>query len=397
MTQQSLEAAPPKLPLPVIVAIVWLSYCALIVGFAGTLSAVLLGTHPGSRHITLAMFYTNPKMRSSLFPMCFMLALAVSGTVADLMKRRMTPRYRPVLPASAKRRGRRNFAVLLLFYAVLYGSMIGRITLGKIDWTGLIVCLALLLIGWQGAMRFAEMLPKAPPLAVDPLTPSPEDHPDPEARSITPALKSSAAAAYASAGTSGKRSDDGKRAPGRLWLNEQNSRMLVSERPRALRMLGRGMALFMLAGAFYLAWIPTQFRHPAPFFFYLMPFLALFCCVMLLSEASPQRLEIDLVGRTYRYSDYRPITQGRQFGATVLRWPFVTETLSGIVSEDFQGVGVRVFYGKATTYYVNLIWNDPNRSPITLGMSSYEDKAPLLMEEAAEKLSLPALGRILPK
>jgi hypothetical protein len=389
--------AQDRIPFSVIV-VNWLSRLIFYHGAIGTLAVLRLAgpSRHAQRHVSLSALFSTPNGVHLLLILEAWLILITSLTLFDEIKRRRKPRFRPAFPDAVRKRGQRKLAMTVLVYLVLFASMTNP---ALIDWRALAVTLAMGAIGWPMISRSSKMLPQAPPLTIDPLSPDFGGSASPAfpSSAVKPASGSTPSAGAVIAETSAKQSASGKRTSGRLWLNEENSRMLVSERPKALRMLGRGMAVFMLAGAFYLAWIPTQFRHPAPFFFYLMPFLALFCCVMLLSEASPQRLEIDLVGRTYRYSDYRPIMQGWRLGATIMRWPFVTETRSGVVSEDFQGVGVRVFYGKGTTYYVNLIWNDSSRSPITLGMSSYEDKARPLMEEAAEKLSLPALGRILPK
>lgn len=374
MTQQSHQAVPPKLPLPIAATAVWLSLFALFTGFPGTLMAVLVSTHNGPRRGTLAMFYTNPAARHFLLPMFLLMVFIVSVSLADIMKKRMKPRYRPVPPPSAKRRRRRNLAILLLFYAAVYGPVLGSINPARIDWTGFAVCLALLLIGWQGSSWFSEMLPKAPPLAVDPLESS-----------------------YVPISSARQEQDvtdwraGGKSAPSGLWLVKTNARTLVSESPKALRNIFYVLSGISLLGSAMMVWLNGHVRPQVRFEVWFTFVLCLLGGMMLTSLAAPQRLEIDLVGGTYRYTDWRVFKPRLNFAYVAVRWPFVTETTTGVLAEDFQGVGVTSSQKGCS---VLLTWRDPERVPINVGGAATEEKARLYMEEAVKMLGLPALGRI---
>jgi hypothetical protein len=150
----------------------------------------------------------------------------------------------------------------------------------------------------------------------------------------------------------------------------------------------------MLFGAGFVIWMLPHFRHTPPPMFYLMPPMCLFCCVMLLSEGSPSRLEIDTVGGTYRYSDYRRIGPNAKWGRTVLRWPFVYEHREGIVAEDFQGVGMRYPRGQNEFFYLRLPWKDENSGPITLAVVRSEAEARTMMHDLTAQLGIPQLGRL---
>jgi len=377
MTDQTTAATAGTPSLSVLI-LNWLSRFLFFNGFYGAMAFVRLAipTRQAYHPLTFGALAASPFALHMLLAMEALAAVISGGIIAETIKRRRKPSFKPVLPDAVKRRGRRGFAFLILIYAALYASMINP---AHIQFAPLIIFAAIAYCGARMTSWATDLLPKAAPLIDDPLSPAGGSMTELNTIPISVDQPSK-----------------GKRALVRLWLSQPNSRTMIVEKPQFLRVICQVMAALMLAFGVGLVWINAGFRHPA-LVFYLMSPLSLLCCIMLLSEASPQRLEIDLVGSTYRYSDYRPIKSSTQIGGTqVLRWPFIMERQTGVLSEDFRGVGIRVIYGKTTTYAINLVWTDASRPPVTVGTSIDESKAVASMKEAAGKLGVPELGRILP-
>ena len=139
----------------------------------------------------------------------------------------------------------------------------------------------------------------------------------------------------------------------------------------------------------------------------MLSLMSAFLWILAMSEASPQRLEIDRIGNTYRFTDYRRIMGMKRWGATVLRWPFVMERSAGVLDQDFRGVGISTRQVNSNTIYVvGLQWKATSMPlvgvkrpsdvppPITIATVSDQQSARGVMLEMAEKLGLPAVGRI---
>ena len=375
MTDQAKTA--PAAPSLSVLTLNWLTRILFFNGFYGALAFIRLAvpTRHAYQPLTFGAIASSPFALHMFLAMEALVAITSGCFLFETIKRRRKPAFSPSLPDKVKQRGRRSFAAVVLVYALIYASMINP---AHIQWTPLLICGVIAYLGWRMVSWSTELLPKAPPLEIDPMS--------------VPAMGPAAPAFEPSTGQMAQ----GKQKDVYLWLKQPNPRILLTERPRIQIVLAQVMAAIMFAGGVYLLWSQTTYHHPV-MLFSVMFIMSLFCCMLLLSEASPQRLEIDLVGRTYRYSDYRPLKRSMQFGTIILRWPFIMEHQTGELPQDFKGVGIRVRYGKATTYAVNLVWNDSNRPPITVGATIDEDKAITSMEEAAAKLDLPALGRILPQ